>query len=162
RAEPARGGHAHGYPRGGAGGDDVARLEGRGGAEPFDDLVGVVRHFLGIGVLAGLVVDPGLDPDVFVAASFIGGDQPGTGREESVPALGPHDLEQDRRAEFPALPVHEVPCADVVDDHVSGNVLGGLACGNPAAGLADDDGPLGFLVEPGGFGGGGDRGGGGG
>src|SRR5882757_2157094 len=83
--EPLRWRHPHCGARGGTGRDDVARLQCGGGAQPLDELVRVGGHLLRRGVLSRFVVDPGLDPDVLEAACFVGGDQPGPGREERVP-----------------------------------------------------------------------------
>src|SRR5882757_11421827 len=92
----------------GAGGDYVTWLECGCRAEPFDDLVGILDHLLSVYVLSQFVVDPGLDPDVFVASCFVERDEPGPGWLECVPALGPHQLEESGCVEFRAFTLAEI------------------------------------------------------
>src|SRR5882757_707177 len=147
RYEPFGRRHPRRHARRRSGRNDVSWPQGSAGAKPLDELVRAGRHFLRERVLAQFIVDPGLDPNVPVASDLVRRNQPRTGRLKGVPALGSRHLEERRLVELLALPEAEVACADVVGDHVAGDMLRRLLSRDPTSAFTDDNRKFGFIVE---------------
>src|SRR5882757_8463374 len=145
--EPLGRRHPRRHARRRSGRNDVSWPQGSAGAKPLDELVRAGRHLLRERVLAQFIVDPGLDPNVAIASDLVRRNKPRTGRLEGVPAFGPRHLEERRLVQLLALPDAEVACADVVGDHIAGDMLRRPLGRDPTSAFTDDDRKLCFIVE---------------
>src|SRR5690348_2879736 len=125
-AEEGGGLHAEADAGGGAGGDDVARVESEELAEVAHEFGDSEDHGAGIAVLAALAVDFEPEVEVLGVGDFVGGDEPGAQRAEGVAAFafGP----------LAAAFLLEGAFADVVRDAVAGDVPRGVGFGDVLGG----------------------------
>ncbi len=122
----------------GAGRQDVARRQRMDRADPLDAARNVVRHIVGVEVLAQHAVDPEHDLQVLRVCNLVGGHEVGADRRKGLARL---HLEEAvvRGHEAARRAVDEVDVAEDVAHRVLGTDLVGV--------LADDDSDLGLALE---------------